>query len=249
MYAPNGKSHSRPLSASYQTVVSLNRLFAPHEQLDCLLQNAAEVLVENLGLQFCVITWLAADQVSMRVRAQSSGNGTAAHIEDDSIVAPLDYPNSHTDEPLLAREQARYYETGAAPKLTVPLKVHHQIVGHVCVTPRDRHKPIATEHLDAFCETISRAIELTQMRQMLASRYAAAAAQKAARTESGAGHTLDACMLQIAQNPEYVAKIIARSFYKDLRKAGFAAKQILLIASEIIGHLGEAFHKTKIKMK
>ncbi len=249
MFAPNGKSQIRSVSAPYQTVVSLNRLFKPHEQLDCLLQNAAEVLVESLGLQICVITWITADKVTIRVRAKCKSNGIGRPEPEDSFDAAPEYPSLPPNEMLSACKLNQNEDADAEQKLIVPLKVDHQIVGYVCATPRARHKPVATEHLHALCETISRAIELTQLRQMLASRYAAAAAQKAARTEFGAEHTLDACMLQTAQNPEYVAKIIARSFYKDLRKAGFAAKQILLIASEIIGHLGEAFHKTKIKMK
>ena len=51
--------------------------------------------------------------------------------------------------------------------------------------------------------------------------------------------------LHKAQNLDKAAKIVARSFYKELRKAGFEFKHILAMATEIIANLNETFHQAK----
>jgi len=51
--------------------------------------------------------------------------------------------------------------------------------------------------------------------------------------------------LRKAQNLDKAAKIVARSFYKELRKAGFEVKHILAVATEIIANLNEAFRQPK----
>jgi len=59
--------------------------------------------------------------------------------------------------------------------------------------------------------------------------------------------SLEDHILASAQNPEKAAKIIARSFYKDLRRAGFETKQVLVVASELISNLNDALKKTRAK--
>lgn len=252
MFAPNGKLQIRSVNASTQIVVRLNRLFESHEQLDSLLQAAAQALVESLDLQICVITWITANQVTMRVRATYHRKATNIQPFTGEDAISCHHLDEHVESQLASDDWPDKDANFSKQEVTVPLKMNQQIVGYVCATPRDlKHggTPFDIGQFHALCEMISHAIACAQMRQMLASRYVAAAAQKAARSEFGLEHTLEACMLQTVQNPEHVARIIARSFYKDLRKAGFAAKQILLIASEIIGYLNETFHKTKAKTK
>ena len=252
MFAPNGKLPIRSIKASTPIVVRLNRLFESHDQLDSLLQVAAQTLVESLDLQICVITWVTANQVTIRVRAKYRRKATNMSPMEGEEVLVCPSLDAQVESEVAGEDWPYKDENPSAQEVTAPLKINQQIVGYVCATPRDpKHggAPFDTEQFHAMCEKIGHAIACAQMRQMLASRYVAAAAQKAARSEFGLEHTLEACMLQTVQNPEHVARIIARSFYKDLRRAGFAAKQILLIASEIIGYLNETFHKTKAKTK
>lgn len=55
--------------------------------------------------------------------------------------------------------------------------------------------------------------------------------------------------LQKAHNPDKAAKIIARSFYKELRKAGFEAKHIVVVAAEILDNLNEALRQARAKSR
>lgn len=60
--------------------------------------------------------------------------------------------------------------------------------------------------------------------------------------ESNQQHSV---FLHKAQNLDKAAKIVARSFYKELRKAGFEVKHILTVTTEIIANLNEAFRQTQ----
>lgn len=247
MYIPAGKTHVRSTEHACKVVAGLHPLFAPHENLDALLQAAASIIAESLALQRCVITWLAEDRVTLWVRAKyrrtaspySAQNGALQNDEREDDQALL--------ETVFEPHAAQSKDGRALQKMTAPLRVNGRVLGYVSVAPGKRVPHFDADLFSALCEIVSRAVEHVLMRQMLASRYATVAAGKAVAGENLGPQTFDACVLQTAQNPEKIARIIARSFYKDLRKAGFAAKQILLIASEIIRHLNEAFHKTKAK--
>lgn len=249
MYIPAGKIHVRSADHTRQVVAGLQPLFGPHENLDALLQAAAGIVAESLALQRCVITWLAEDRVTLWVRAKYRRNASSSFAPGQNGAPPNNEPDDRNDliEAVFEPHSAQSKSARAPQKLTAPLRVNGRVLGYVSVAHGKRAPRFDAELFAALCEILSRAVECMLMRQMLASRYAAVAAGKAAVGESPGPQTLEAGVLQSAQNPEKIARIIARSFYKDLRKAGFAAKQILLIASEIIRHLNEAFHKTKAK--
>lgn len=242
MFLPSGNTVMRVSQQCHEVVAGINLFFLPHESLEELLQAAARFMVERLHVQSCVVTWVAEDRVTMWVRAKYS-RGDLKRSSHESNAAPAAAPES-----LPAATKMRQ-TAGTNGRLSAPLRVHQKIIGYVCVAMGSGalpSAPVAPELFRTLCESLSRAIEHWQMRQMLASNRLAEAAGRAARPET---NSLDACILQSVQNPERVARILARSFYKDLRKAGFGVKQIMLVASEMIAHLGEAFHKTKAKAR
>ena len=61
--------------------------------------------------------------------------------------------------------------------------------------------------------------------------------------------TFGSRILEGVERPEEVAKILARSFYKELRKAGFEGKHIVVIAAELIDCLNETLRKTRAKIE
>ena len=100
---------------------------------------------------------------------------------------------------------------------------------------------------DALTEHLSLAVETQHLRQLLASRYATIALSRDRHGDGTEAGALDVRFLAAVAKPEKVARIIARSFYKDLRKAGFETKQILVVATELIDSLNVALRRTKAK--
>lgn len=92
-------------------------------------------------------------------------------------------------------------------------------------------------------QLIARAIQVTRLERMLDARFA----QNAFAREGAA----DACSVTAlsAHDPDKVAKLLARSFYKELRHCGFSPNQIIHAAGEIISELTGSLNKHARRME
>jgi len=247
------KTWARPRSAplSLELLKQLNGLHRCHETLEVLLQRAAELVVNWLNVEGCVITWLREDKTAMTVRAchtHAAANGALDGICQEIALTETTQSFAARSHPALAWAAGERFE---GSQQSVPLRVDGKVVGFLyALFMRRRHRRDDEFNLLFFSligEHLGFAIEAQQMRYLLASRYASDKMSRS-RQDHRAGHEGRAShMLRAAQNPEKVAQIIARSFYRDLRKAGFATPQILMVASEIISNLNDALCKTKAK--
>lgn len=78
---------------------------------------------------------------------------------------------------------------------------------------------------------LGRCLQVRQLRYLLDSRFA----QLALLQETEADPAPAARLAH--HNPDQVAKILARSFFREMHRAGFGSAQILSAASELIGQL------------
>ena len=86
---------------------------------------------------------------------------------------------------------------------------------------------------EVVCLFIGKSIQVAQLQHLLASRFAREALAREA----------EGPVLTAYRNPEEMARILARSFYKELTRAGFEAPQIVGATSEIIDQLNNRLHK------
>ena len=86
---------------------------------------------------------------------------------------------------------------------------------------------------EVVCLFIGKSIQVAQLQHLLASRFA----------REALAHEAEGPALTAYRNPEQVARILARSFYKELTRAGFEAPQIVGATSEIIDQLNNKLHK------
>ena len=86
---------------------------------------------------------------------------------------------------------------------------------------------------EVVCLFIGKSIQVAQLQHLLASRFAREALAREAEGPAPTAY----------RNPEAVARILARSFYKELTRAGFEAPQIVGATSEIIDQLNNRLHK------
>jgi hypothetical protein len=82
-------------------------------------------------------------------------------------------------------------------------------------------------------------LQLGQLRHLLASRFA----QRALVQESAA-NAGDALSYR---NPEEVARILARSLFREMTRSGFGSAHIVAAASELIGQLHQDIQQEKSK--
>lgn len=91
--------------------------------------------------------------------------------------------------------------------------------------------------LNILTVLITKSIQVIQLQNILNSRFAQAALAQA--TEK----TVSDIVVKSAQEPEQMARILAKSFYKEMTKAGFNFNQIIQAASEIISELSKSVRK------
>ncbi len=118
--------------------------------------------------------------------------------------------------------------------MCAPIRIHSEMLGVINVSGRKASGPFQ-EHelqlLEVIALFIGKSIQVSQLQAMLDSRFAQmAVVQEAAK---GLNQSLAAGL----PNPDQVAKIMAKSFYKEMTRAGFGSRQIINAASEIITQL------------
>ncbi|NIR50948.1 GAF domain-containing protein [candidate division KSB1 bacterium] len=220
---------------------ALDVLYGHRQDIDALLQQATRMVVELLPIRYCMLTWITEDMKAMEVRAASYRifqNGASEKIGTNTPRTSNIQEFWKTLQEL-SNGEITFCTNDHVKKLIAPIRVNGQIVGHMSIpkpeTSKHEGSPVDTELFAIICAHIGTAVEIQQMHRMLSSQYASEQ------------DTLGSHILSAARNPEYAAKIIARSFYKQLRRAGFETKQILVVASEIIDNLNKALCRTHVK--
>jgi L-methionine (R)-S-oxide reductase len=118
--------------------------------------------------------------------------------------------------------------------MSSPITVNRSIVGVVNVSGHMREDPFNHADLtllEVAALYIGKSIQATQLQNILNSRFA----QMALLQE--VGKNLDGSMGTVLQNPDQVAKILAKSFYREMTRTGLGPAQIIHAASEIIDQL------------
>ena len=104
------------------------------------------------------------------------------------------------------------------------------ISGHICDCAFNL---IDLNLLNVVALFIGKSIQSIQLQSILNSRFAQLALAQEAKNNMGAS------MGSVFHNPDQVAKIFAKSFYKEMARVGFGSNQIISAASEIISQLSD----------
>ena len=117
-----------------------------------------------------------------------------------------------------------------------PITISGQIVGVVNISDHMRgcaFSLVDLNLLNVVALFIGKSIQAIQLQGILNSRFAQLALAQEAQNNMGAS------MGSVFHNPDQVAKIFAKSFYKEMARGGFGSNQIISAASEIISQLSD----------
>ena len=122
--------------------------------------------------------------------------------------------------------------------MSAPVRIDGRLVGVVNVTGATFSES-ELHLLEVMALFIGKSVQVIQLQHLLASRFAQMALVRDAheRAQDGAANGAGPAPGTAYQNPEDVARILARSFYKEMTRAGFAPGQIVSAATELIGQL------------
>lgn len=122
--------------------------------------------------------------------------------------------------------------------MCVPIRIEGRIVGVINAASGKDAAPFddaALCLLQLVALFLARYLQARHLRHLLDSRFAQLALLQDTETETETDTALEARLAY--HDPERVAKILARSFFREMQRAGFGSAQILSAASELIGQL------------
>jgi GAF domain-containing protein len=129
---------------------------------------------------------------------------------------------------------ARRRDGAGASLMCAPIRIDGKIVGVVNAAGA-ADQPAFSETglrlLEVTALFIGKSIQVQQLQRLLDSRFAQMALLQEAQEKVGESVRL------AYRNPEDVAKILARSFFREMTKAGFEPAQIVSAATELIDQL------------
>ena len=135
---------------------------------------------------------------------------------------------------------ATEFDARASDRMFATLVVDGKIIGviHAC-QPQQRGSFSKDDLilLGILTLLITRSIQVIQLQNILKSRFAQIALSKSDPRSMGE------IVLRSAQNPNHIARILARSFYREMARAGFSFNQIIFAASEVISELSSSVRK------
>lgn len=146
-------------------------------------------------------------------------------------------------EDMARPEYAGLGRRGAGSCICAPLAVAGRVQG---VLNLSRAAPFGADDLALACHVallLALGLELERLQGLLRSRFA----HRAMATELARHPQADAAGL--AADPQRMARILGRAFFRELRAAGYGSDHILTAATEVIGELGRDIGKGKGKRK
>ncbi|HUW29799.1 MAG TPA: GAF domain-containing protein [Sulfuriferula sp.] len=135
---------------------------------------------------------------------------------------------------------ARRPGVGTHSLMSAPISVNRKLIGVINLSEPNSGTPFTQADL-ALLEIVAffvgKSIQVVQLQNLLNSRFAQIAlAQDAEKAIGGV-------MLSTAYDTDKMAKIVAKSFFREMTQAGFGSSQIIQAASEIISQLSSSLHK------
>jgi signal transduction protein with GAF and PtsI domain len=123
-----------------------------------------------------------------------------------------------------------------------PIVSHGKTIGLIHVgEPKNKRyfNPRDLKLLEVVALVIAKLVQVIQLQNILNSRFA-----QIALAQSVNSATVKPLIIP-AHHQSRIAKIVAKSFYREMKKASFGPNQIIITASEILSHLSENLRASK----
>lgn len=156
---------------------------------------------------------------------QAIGEGIAGYVAETG--QPLLIPDLSTSPLAFA---ARWPQDARRSLMAAPIWVGKKVIGVINVKHPADGRELSSQDLDTlrlFALFVGQAIQLFQLQGLLRSHFV----RQAVAAQSAPG--------KLSPDPAQLARIVAKSFYRELTQAGFSPRDILNTATEVIALLQE----------
>jgi L-methionine (R)-S-oxide reductase len=153
------------------------------------------------------------------------------------------------------RDVARYPDKENPSFLSAPILVSDRVIGVINVSlPEEKvcFSELDLEILELFARQAAQSVQILHLQGMLKSRFVAmAVTQELEAILAGDLYHGETDLFEIAVHPHppKLAKIVAKAFFKELTRAGFGARQVIEIATEVLNLLQNTLDKHKHRLE
>ena len=239
------------LSHSLVQLHDLANLLDTQSSLEKSLGQLAEMAAKILNAGHCSIMLLdeeEKDELKLRVFGHYGGLPDAAYQQITKKGEGISGHVLATGQPLLIEDieksefasVARRLSAGNKSLISAPIILRRKIVGVINISDPKSKRPFNLDDLhllDVVAMFVGKSVQVAQLQSILNSRFAQIALAQEAN------NTIGDAMAYVSDNPNQLAKILAKSFFKEMNKAGFSNTQIIHAASEIINQLNTSLSK------
>ncbi|ESQ10185.1 MAG: GAF domain-containing protein [Thiohalocapsa sp. PB-PSB1] len=238
-----------------ENLVDVGALFEREQGLDDGLRDLAHLAARSVGAGRCSVMLLSdpgdghlptlkvcshfGDLPAEAYRAPvKPGESIAWHVVETQASLLLD-DVGHSGVSALARQGAN----AGRSMMSTPILLSGQVIGVINASlPRDA-ECFARSDLDlleVFALFVGQSIQVFQLQRLSESRVL----QMARLLEQREGSE----QKPISPDPARVAKIVAKTFYRELRQAGFGTNAIISVATEVLGLLETNLQKHRARL-
>lgn len=196
---------------------------------DCL-DELCTLVARVLSAKGCTIILLTEEEARCTEARHRSGFGFLPGTPDRLLRKSLPYlPDPGLPGPVPGRDsQAR------VDSMFSTIVLQGKVVGVVHAVLPQQQDSFSKHDLDLFSiltPIITKSIQVIQLQQLLRSRFTQMAVS---RSDESIAHEM---LSGVIQNPNQIARILAKTFYREMLRAGFSFNQIIFAATEVISEL------------
>lgn len=239
-----------------EQLIGVSKLIECKPTLEDGLHDLATLTARSIGAGRCSVMLLSEAEgtgsQSLKVFSHFGDLPDAAYETPVTPNSSISWHVASSGKALLVNDLASSPLAGLASQdpgngmafMSAPIKAAERVIGVINVSQSGGGKILLPQDLDLlelFALFIGKSIHVFQLEKLAESRLLQMAQVIDAREASSAG--------PINPDPARIAKIVAKSFYRELASAGFGPKAIIAVATEVLGQLNEnlTMHRARVE--
>lgn len=241
---------------TFVSLIGLSSFLEQQTDLDSSLNELAAMAAKLLNSTNCSIMLfrdIERDTPRMKIFASHGYLPAAAYTETARHKEGIAGHVAATGEAVLVEDiehspyaaKARWPQNRHKSFLSAPIFIGRKVLGVININAPVDERSYADKDLyllTSIALVVGKSIQVVQLQNLLKSRFAQLALLQQARS------AVTPSVETIAQNPDRLARIVGKTFYRELNHAGFSDESIIKVATEIISLLGHRVRKHRSRM-
>ena len=124
--------------------------------------------------------------------------------------------------------------------VAAPIHINNKVVGILSASGHKLNRPLDQTDLEwigMIGLLVGKSMQVVQLQNVLSSRFAQLALVREAKANLGVA------LEKAVENPDQLARILAKSFFREMTHTGFSTSQIIQASSEIIAQLSSSLNR------